>query len=241
MTVRFSVEGWAAWAPGLGDQASWSAWLSDPRTLTGDDVPELAEMAPMARRRLDRLGRAALQVAYWVAPKTTGAPLVFASRYGDIARSVALLGDLARGEPLSPSSFSTSVHNAIAAMFSIARQDRTAYTAVAAGEETVEAAIVEALGYLTEGATEVVVVSYDESLPSPFDAFSSEGEFTRAWACRLVAAPDDGLSLTPMLTAAPAGNADLPADLAALRFLTTDAAEYRNTVGARTWQWQRHA
>jgi hypothetical protein len=197
-------------------------------------------MAPMARRRLDRLGRAALQVAYWVAPTATGVPLVFASRYGDITRSVALLGDLARGEALSPSSFSTSVHNAIGAMFSIARQDRTAYTAVAAGEETVEAAIIEALGLLADGAAEVVVVSYDEALPSPFDPFSSESEFTRAWACRLVAASDDGLSLTPIPSVAPARQADLPPDLAALRFLTTDAAEYRNTVGARTWQWQRH-
>jgi len=95
------------------------------------------------------VGRAALQVAYWVTPKTAGVPLVFASRYGIslgpspclpiCSRRTALAVELQHFRPQRDR-----------AMFSIARQDRTAYTAVAAGEETVEAAIVEALGFLAK-------------------------------------------------------------------------------------------
>jgi hypothetical protein len=51
-------------------------------------------------------------------------PLVFASRHGDVARSMDLLGALVSDQPLSPTGFGLSVHNAIAALYSIARGHR---------------------------------------------------------------------------------------------------------------------
>ncbi|MEY2840859.1 MAG: hypothetical protein RJB60_3158, partial [Pseudomonadota bacterium] len=50
--------------------------------------------------------------------------MVFASRYGDATRSLAMLGDLVNQQALSPSSFALSVHNAVAAIYSIARGDK---------------------------------------------------------------------------------------------------------------------
>jgi hypothetical protein len=81
-------------------------------------------------------------------------PLVFASRHGDVARSMDLLGALASDQPLSPTGFGLSVHNAIAALYSIARGHRGNYLALAAGQATVEAACLEAAGLLADGARE---------------------------------------------------------------------------------------
>ena len=88
----------------------------------------------MQRRRIERLGRMAIQAACWCQEaEESGVPLVFASRHGDVARSMELLEALAADEPPSPTTFGLSVHNAIAALYSILRRDRGNYVAVAGG------------------------------------------------------------------------------------------------------------
>jgi len=241
MTIRFSLDRWAAWAPGLPDAEAWQAWLAAPRPLPDEGLPALAEMPAMMRRRLERLGRIALQAAYWGQDDAAPCPIVFASRHGDSVRTVALLRQLAAEDGLSPTAFSLSVHNAIGALFSIARQDPTSYTAVALGEETAEAAFTEALGLLADGEPCVLVVCYDEPLPEPFDGFNRSDEFPRAWACRLSRAQAGGLSLETLPAQAEARATDLPPDLTVLRFLLSTETTLEHTVGARTWRWQRHA
>lgn len=246
MTVQFSVERWAAWAPGLCDQAAWLAWLEQPFPLLSQDEPSLLEMPPMLRRRIERLGRMALQVAYWGQGERDPCPIVFASRRGDIGRSLQLLRQLAAEEPLSPAAFSTSVHNAIGALYSIAKSHTGYYTAIAAGDETVEAAFVEALGLLVDGAPEVLLVYYDEPMPAPYDVFQEVPDFSRAMAYCLRLTDMGGYSLVPgpSLPEEPSQGEQfaLPSDLATLRFLVAEGGHhYIHTVGSRRWEWSRHA
>lgn len=244
MDCRFTIKQWAAWAPGLADQDAWRDWLSAPHAIVGDEQPALSEMPAMMRRRVERLGRAALQVAYRALEGATRCPAVFASRYGDMQRSIELMKQLAREAAVSPTAFSMSVHNANAALFSIARGDRSNYSAVSAGAETAEHAFVEALGLLAEGADEVLVVCYDEPLPAPVAHFSSAGEFLRAWTCRLGRATEDGIGFS--VTACPPSRPieastgpALPADLQLLDFLIGGQRAYRRVVDGREWCWAR--
>lgn len=197
----------------------------------------------MMRRRVNALGRAALQSAYWVAPPPAlDTPLVFASRWGDIERTVSLLDQLASGAGISPTGFSTSVHNAIAALFSIARADSASYSAVAGGHASAEAGVIEALGLLADGARSVTLVVYEDALPGPLAGFAGAIEFPHAWACSLVATTGPGFSLASRATAEPTQTASsLPPDLQALAFLVGTEASWSRDDGARTWHWQRHA
>ncbi len=250
MTVRFSVERWAAWAPGLNDHMAWRAWLREPCAISQQEEPPLVEMPAMIRRRVERLGRVALQATYWGQGDCVQCPIVFASRRGDIGRSIQLLCQLATGEPLSPAAFSTSVHNAIGALYSIANTHTGPYTAIAAGEETVEAAFVEALGQLADGEPEVLLVYYDEPLPVPYDVFQDgfdfKFEFVRAMAYRIRLVEMGGCSLQsgPAIADAERNQSvvTLPPDVAVLNFLVSDTeSQYVHTVGARRWEWSRHA
>ncbi|MBV8657171.1 MAG: beta-ketoacyl synthase chain length factor [Burkholderiales bacterium] len=240
MTLRFSIAQWAAWAPGLTDAAAWRAWLAAPVALPVEGTPALAEMPAMMRRRVDRLGRVALQAAYWGLGDTRECPIVFASRYGSIGRSIELLQQLAAEDTVSPTGFSMSVHNAIAAQFSIARQDAGNYTAVAAGDETVEAAFTEAIGLLADGASSVLVVFYDEPLPEALRGPIGMLDFARAWACRIEPATHGGISVSSRAAGAAAASV-LPADLAVLRFLVSDEPELLRVATPRAWHWCRHA
>lgn len=262
--LEFVICEWAAYGPGLSQHQPWLDWAMRDPVLPGADgapwdAPALSEMPAMMRRRIDRLGRLACQVAYWCQPgdqaDTAGIPLVFASRYGDAARSLALLGDLVQGEPLSPTGFGLSVHNAASALYSIARGDRGNTVVVAAGRATVEAALVEACALLADGAPQVLVVFYEAALPADYAVFHDEAPCEYAWAWR-VAAPEAAragqalVSLQLEPDTAPAAAQALPAGLAVLRQvlrqLATPAPEapllrHDRADLLSTWKTRRHA
>lgn len=255
--IALTVERWSAWAPGLDTPAAWAAWLRDPRPLQGDEAsaPPLPEVPAMARRRIEPLGRAALQVAYQVqddlpAESVAAMPLVFASRWGELARSIAMLQELARGEPLSPTAFSHSVHNAIGAQYSIQRGVRANVSAVAAGACSAEAGWMEALGLIADGAPQVLLTVFDAPLPPAYDGAGLDAPLTRlhAYALRLRRAEGGEGLLLDSVAAAPAADAPspdplpadpLPADLRLLGWLLSSEAELRQGEGARQWRWRR--
>lgn len=169
-------------------------------------------MKPIDRRRLGQLGRMVASVAYDVhgpqldAPGTI--PVVLGSRYGDLARSLELLAALARGEPMSPTGFSFSVHNAIGAMYSIARGDVSNYLALAGGSASAAMCLVEAAGLLADGAREVLVICYDAPLPTPYDVFTDDPAANYAWAWRVRHPVGSALDAPLGLPSAPCVEAD---------------------------------
>lgn len=244
---NFQVIRWAAWARGLDSQAAWRAWFdrSDSDALPdGPDQPDLKEVPPLMRRRIDPLGRAAIKSVYDAAgDEPLGGPVVFASRWGEVARSLALLQQLVNEEALSPTQFSLSVHNASGALSSMARRDRENYLAVAAGAYSAEAGVNEAMGLLADGAPRVLVVCFDAPLPSAYAALAPEGApaMTYAWACVLEAADDaSGITLMPLPAAKALSPADrIPDDLAVLEFLVGQSPMLDRPGAHGGWRWSR--
>lgn len=247
MSLRFTIVDWAAFAPGLQDRNAWHNWLREGARLPGgDEVPALTEMHAMQRRRLERVGRIALQTAFWCqTADVADIPLVFASRHGDIQRTYEMLEVLARNEPLSPTNFGLSIHNAIVAQYSIARQLKQNYLAVAAGKSTAEAALIEALGLLQDGNDEVMIVMYDGLLPEVYREFRDESFAEYAWALRIRSAEAQAGSFSLDVLGSDAALADhaceLPHGLDVFRFMLSDERSLQFHDGTRHWRWQRHA
>jgi hypothetical protein len=249
MKSSFRLLDWNAFAPGLESKPAWLAWAQAPALPVGDAMPALAEMPAMQRRRVEKLGRMALQVAYWSQPSVEAdCPLVFATRHGDLPRTYSMLQELAREQPLSPTHFGLSTHNAIAAQYGIARALPANYLAVSAGACTGEAAVVEALGLLADGAREVLVINYDGPVPGDYSQFCDEPDGDYAWAWRIGAdregaemdAPRFSLeALAADQAAEPAGN--LPHGLDLMRFVLSGDSELRHGAMAQRWRWRRHA
>jgi hypothetical protein len=242
--IGLSVKEWAAWAPGLVDQSAWSAWARSPWVPMGEETPALSEVPAMQRRRIERLGRMAIQTAFWCQRADAGgAPLVFASRHGDVARSMELLEALVAGESPSPTTFGLSVHNAIAALYSILRGERGNYVATAGGKATVETACIEAASLLADGAPEVLLVIYDAPLPGVYAGFADEPDAGFAWCWRLVAADAalPTLHLAWMADGADDTASPLPHSLDVLRFLLAGDATLDWRGDGIQWQWRRDA
>lgn len=237
MRLDFAITRWAAWAPGLHPDDDWRRWAAAPWAPTGDELPPLVEVPALARRRIERLGRLAYQVAQGVEGDARGLPLVFASRHGDANRSVGLLQALARGEPLSPTSFALSVHNAIAGQYSITRQDTAPVSCVANGRFTAEAGLVEAMTLLSDGHEEALLVVYDAALDPAYALFNDEAPADFAWAWRV--RRGQALSLETA-EASPTPAPPWPHGLEVLRWYLRGEPSLAVGDGLAGWRWSRH-
>ncbi|MDF3888458.1 beta-ketoacyl synthase chain length factor [Cupriavidus basilensis] len=241
--MEFGIRTWAACAAQLDTQQAWQAWSLAPWLPVGDELPTLAAMAPMLRRRITALGRAALHPAYACQPNVDGIPAVFASRHGDTQRPLQMLGDIANGEPLSPTAFGLSVHNATGALYSIDRGDPGNQQALAAGRDTVEAAVVEACGLLADGEPEVLLVYYEAPLAAPYAIFADEPECLFGWAWR-VGKPQAGQPVFSLASSGQviggAASATLPHGLEVLRFMLAGEPALNHAGERANWEWRRH-
>jgi len=180
--VSFNIESWAAIAPGLELQEDWKDWLTEPYAIDEPlSTTLLKKIPPLLRRRFNMLGKTAMAAVLQLVNENEGIPSVFASRHGDTALTSSLLDDMGRDEDMSPTSFSLAVHNAISGLYSIARKDTNAITAIAAMEGLVVSALVEAIGQL-QTSNRVLCVIYDVPLPERYQQYTSSPPFPYAIA-----------------------------------------------------------
>ncbi|GLQ49818.1 3-oxoacyl-ACP synthase [Dyella flava] len=184
--MDFQIDAWRAWAPGLDSDEAWQAWSLNPvRVADGDTQPACEFLPAMQRRRLSRLARMTLHVAWPLCGESEQLPFVFASRHGETPRTYALLSDVADQQPLSPTQFGLSVHNAIAGQWSILRGQHGESVAIAGEADTFEHAMVEAAALLSTGAPAVLVVVAEEYPPEPYRDWIDDVPFSYALALRV--------------------------------------------------------
>ena len=227
----------------MTDASQWLDWAHEFKPPLGEDQPALKQIPPMARRRMSRLGRVAVQAVLGCRSDESELPMVFASRYGDVVRSLGLLEDFVRDGTMSPNGFSLSVHNAIAAMYSIALEDRSNVICVAGGRASAAAGLIETAGLLCDSTPEVLLVCYDEALPVDYACYRDEPPCIWAWAWR-VALPAKGEGRLSLRSSAAVTGAEestsLPASLDVFRhFLAGNSLLVQNIDGRRL-EWQRH-
>lgn len=198
--IKFNIEAWAAWAPGLSSESDWQQWFSGQKVLDENHKPNLKHIPAMLRRRLSGLGKGVGFALNEVAGDACYST-VFCSRHGDLQQTLEMLRELALEQPLSPTAFSLSVHNAIAGVLSIGRKNTSNFTALAAGEDGVWQAIIEAVAQLQASASgKVLCVIYDAPVPDLYAGDVSEVPFPHALA--LLLSHDSGAAYSLEFSAA---------------------------------------
>lgn len=200
--INLQLKSWSALSPGLNDVESWRSWFAnDPLPVTAPiDPPKLKQVAPLLRRRFTAMGKYAAQAALNVSENADYAATIYASRHGDTPLSLALLKEIADHQPLSPTSFSLAVHNAVGGLLSIAWQDTSPITAIA-GSNLVVSTLHEAAAQLT-CYQQVLCVIYDVPLPDLYQSFCQSLPFPVAVAFVLTQ-HDEGAGLQLSLSDEP--------------------------------------
>lgn len=238
----FNIAQWRAWAPGLTTVEDWQQWSLNPTVASDQDQsPDVSFLPAMQRRRLSRLARMAFSVGWPLAEGHEQLPLVFVSRHGETPRTFEILVDLAADQPLSPTQFSLSVHNAVIGLWSILRGETSEMTALAAAGDGLEHGVLEAATLLAEGARAVLLVVTEESPPTVYAPWIDDVPFP--YALGLLITPGDEWQLA-LSTCAPDENPPCsgkwPHGLNLLRALSTQQHALQHPWKNRLWTWQHN-
>jgi hypothetical protein len=147
------------------------------------------ELPPAERRRLNPLTSFALAAGERLVggrPRDLlkATPLVFGSSDGDGTVLLRLLSALRGHQPVSPTQFHNSVHNAPAGYWSIGLGSQAPTTALAACDDTVEVALAEAgLQAVTRGGPVIMVATNQKFPPELERARPDLQDFTLAAWC----------------------------------------------------------
>ncbi|HTK00988.1 MAG TPA: beta-ketoacyl synthase chain length factor [Bordetella sp.] len=261
---NFAISAWQAWAPGIEDFPAWEDWARTPYCpIVAATPPNLGFLPPLQRRRLSPLARMAVACAWPLADGRPAMPVVYASHHGETTRSFELLQCLARDEDLSPTSFSLSVHNATAGMWSILRKETVESVALSASGDGLESAIAEACLLLDSGHTDALVILAEETPPTGYRPWIDDVPFSYAMALRIsqgdsfqlgIRARDgdangngnandngdgDGQRSAANIGTAPDTAAGWPHPLNLLRHLLLGTAEWLHPGRSANWQWRR--
>lgn len=234
---------WAACTEHTQTRQAWLDWACGGDLAADAETPS-CPVGAMLRRRLTPLGRLSLSALHGIDP-APGEPIIFASSWGDISRSFALVSALARNEPMSPMGFASSVHNGIGATASIWLANTHAYQAISAGAMTTEAALVEVYSQLYQGASSVVLVRYEDVMPALWNHGVTDcPDQMFAWAARFElgqgAAADQAVHFS--LTREPPSQEPEPDQHSVLgdwRFLLGPIPSYRHSLHRESWLWEK--
>jgi len=238
--LSFSLHRWSAWAPAMTDAEAWRGWAREETSLVDhDETAPVKEMPPLLRRRAQPLGRAALETLYAPTLAYANQPIVFCSRQGEIARSLALLQSLAAEGQVSPQEFSMSVHNAIPGLFLIAKKSRPAVMALASENQMMLSGLVEALGQLADGASSVILLFCDAPLPPLFRPFVNNEPTCFAFALEVTAGEDYCLVHGEAAGEKTASALPPESSLPLLRFVLDDTRRALSLTAAADWRLLR--
>lgn len=186
------IRGVAVCGPGLDGWSASRAILAgeqayEPRPIQ-PAVPSI--LAPNERRRTGGAVRLALSVAQQaseMAGIAPGAiPSLFATSNSDGAVMHAILETLARDEPVSPTQFHNSVHNAASGYWSIATGSRQPTSCLSGHDATAAAALLKAVAAATVEQLPVLLCVYEVPMPEPL---ASRRPTAGSFGAALVLAP----------------------------------------------------
>jgi Beta-ketoacyl synthase, N-terminal domain len=242
--MRFRVEDWVAFGPGLGAHPELTEWSSGMGTARRATELEEVNLPPMFRRRISSAGQTAFRAASALGEQEV-ARFVFCSRYGELDRTFRILNSIVTAEPISPADFTLSVHNALAGLLSIGWRNTAGHTAVCAGADTFGFGLLEAVASLNDAdAGAVMLIYFEDSVPPPYDELVEKPESRVALSMllkpprnergefRLAFAPRSQVNRSMLATAQ---------SMDFIKFMLSDDLE-REFVGDRAqWRWQRCA
>lgn len=204
--MKLHLESISSWSTSCAEKTNKSDGIQQKSSVW----PKLEFVPAMQRRRLSPFAKIALYTAenalsapstlpetpelemseLEISEKLAQIDIVFSSRHGDLHKTSALLTDIAAEQDISPTAFSTSVHNAVPGLYSILKQNKQAINAISAGKDSFFYAFVDAYARLKSGrANKLLIVHVDRELPELYSQFQDEQQVDHAVAMVVTLTP----------------------------------------------------
>lgn len=116
--------------------------LASHCVLKPGEIPDVSFVPPLVRRRFSPLQKIFFALANAV-EKSPAESSVFSSRDGEDTLTRRIVDEFHEDGSVSPHRFSTSVYNAAPGLWSVFTKNKAPYTAVAAGDDSIECGLIE--------------------------------------------------------------------------------------------------
>ncbi len=167
----FYILNWAAWAPGVHSADAWQAWAYNPLPINIDEKLQTTLIPASIKRRCSEVTKIALHVSALATENQQIDYAVFGAQHGELQRCVSLFDYIYHQESLSPMAFAQSVHNTASGLYSIIHKQTHSMNAIAAGEQTFNLSLIDALVWLKLNPDHNVLVTvYDDYFPEAYKA-----------------------------------------------------------------------
>lgn len=154
--IYFNITDWFYWGEYYLDN-------NEPNIKKVEKKVELTGISSLQKRRFPDVAKKIN--AFFLAANTKNEPIIYTSKYGQLAKTMAIIRGFA--DEVSPAKFSMSVHNAIPGLLSATHQSKIPYQTIDSMAGMIEMAMFEASSLLNKHPA-VNVVYFDESLSSAF-------------------------------------------------------------------------
>lgn len=242
---------WLAWYPGFTHTTDLINWRSRRFEAIGMESPPVDFVPPLLRRRMSRLSRMVTYVAMRCCNEAGIAPnsvsVVFASYHGELLSTVDMLGQIKKGEPISPTDFTISVHHSPISIFSLVTGNQHTNRAIAGGEESFCYGFLDAMGLLLQGDKPVLFITGDDHLPLPFSNLVSQPSIPNVVALLLRKDPVPGNLRISLTMEIPSQNersvnslSNASPSLDFVRWLLIGEQKWSISSKKRIWTWRRY-
>ncbi|MER1976013.1 beta-ketoacyl synthase chain length factor [Pseudocitrobacter faecalis] len=171
MKLAFNIIDWIARAPGLGETEQWLSWAQSPYAIDpASPQAKLVELPMMTARRLSSGSKLAVECGLTLLRRHAIDAVLYTSRHGELERNYRILSALASDEPISPTDFAMSVHNAAVGNLTIAAKQPIVSSSLTAGRDTFLQGLCEVMCLLQAGHRRILMVDFDGALPDFYRA-----------------------------------------------------------------------
>ena len=165
--MKFYIDSVAAIAQGKSNILDFKE-ISYIEMIKQDISIDTSVIIPAMRRRCSKSSKIALSISIPQIHKHKVDAVVFASQHGELANTITIFKDIANREILSPNAFSQSVHNTPTGLISIQQKLKIPFNSIAAGAETFEMALIDAVTQLQD-YDNILFTCYDDNVPEIFE------------------------------------------------------------------------
>lgn len=239
MKFALNIIDWQARAPGLSEDVAWRNWSQQPYAID-PSLPQakLHALPMMTARRLSSGSKLAVECGLSMLRQHSIDAVLYTSRHGELERNYRLLQALATGQPVSPTDFAMSVHNASVGNLTIAAKQPIVSSSLSAGLDTFQQGLCEVMTLLHAGYKRILMVDFDGTLPEFYHQDLPPLLSTWAYAVALVIEAGNELTCQTSRTEEHA-EAPLPQSLQFLQHYLNRAAEFDVAGENLRWRWSR--
>ncbi|OTA20148.1 hypothetical protein Xbed_01622 [Xenorhabdus beddingii] len=239
MKLTLDITDWQAIAPGLSMAEEWKTWSATSPAAIDASCPlaKCTQLPMMTARRLSSGSRLAVDCGLSILQRNQVDAIVYTSRHGELERNYQILQNLARTESVSPTHFAMSVHNSSVGNLTIVAKAPLVSSSVAAGIDSFQQGLFEALTLLHAGHRKVLLVDFDGEIPRFYHNVIHANTPTYPFAVALLLEQGTGLHYTKQLSSQTEPN--LPQSLQFLHGWLRGESRFMVTGDHCQWSWSR--